>query len=81
MQISLLQQTLPKISPPKKDYEFGKLCLELRRMLDYTQDEMARFLGVALRTYKYWEAGEREPSARIAFWLAEMHKELKEKEQ
>lgn len=67
-----------KIVPPIKQIDFATMCRAIRKELDYTQEEMARFLGVAVRTYKYWEAGEKEPSPHITYWLAETYKRLEE---
>lgn len=65
-----------QLPPPPMKIDFARLCKELREELGYTQDEMATFLGIAKRTYNYWESGEREPSARVAYWLAQIHDEL-----
>ncbi|MEW6737350.1 MAG: helix-turn-helix transcriptional regulator [Acidobacteriota bacterium] len=64
-----------KILPPSP-VNFAELCKELRQELHFTQEEMAKFLGVARRTYNYWESGEREPSAEVAFWLAQMKQKM-----
>lgn len=71
---------IPQIPPPPRSVDFARLCKELREKLGYTQDEMARFLGVAKRTYNYWESGSREPSARVAFWLASIMEDLEREE-
>lgn len=61
-----------------KQIDFATMCRAIRKELDYTQEEMARFLGVASRTYKYWEAGDKEPSPHIAVWVVDTYGRLKE---
>lgn len=75
MQLITVPSTI-KIPPPVKEVDFASMCRTIRKELQYTQEEMARFLGVAIRTYKYWESGERAPFPHIVFWLAQMHAEL-----
>lgn len=43
---------------------------ELRKTLNETQEGMARRLGVSLSGYRYWESGQRTPSAG---WLVRLH--------
>ncbi|MEW6736630.1 MAG: helix-turn-helix transcriptional regulator [Acidobacteriota bacterium] len=55
---------------------FAQLCKELRKSMDFSQEEMAKHLGVPARTYRAWEYAEREPSAQAAYKLSEMKRKL-----
>lgn len=74
--MQLITMSPIKIVPPIKQIDFATMCRAIRKELDYTQEEMARFLGVASRTYKYWEAGDKEPSPHIAVWAVDTYKKL-----
>lgn len=54
------------------EIDFAVICVELREILGFTQQKMADFLGVTLRTYQRYEAGKGKPTAEAAFRLAEL---------
>ncbi len=51
---------------------FSEICKNLRTITGFTQQKMADFLGVSLRAYQRYEAGDTRPSADSAFRIAEM---------
>ncbi|MEW6736754.1 MAG: helix-turn-helix transcriptional regulator [Acidobacteriota bacterium] len=55
-----------------REIDFAKLCLELGKAMKITQAEIAEHLGVPLREYRRWEAGEIQPPALAAYRLGEM---------
>lgn len=57
--------------------DFATLCKEIRTELDITQKEMAARLGVNLRSYQRYEAGDMKPAAEAAYRLAIMDMERK----
>jgi len=53
-------------SPEKsKQYGWGDLLLSERRRLGFTQDELARALGVKFSTYLSWEKNRRKPPGHV----------------
>jgi DNA-binding XRE family transcriptional regulator len=65
---------------PAHKVNFALLCRELRHKLKMTQEEMAVELGVHLRTYKRYEAGEMRPNADVAFRLCEIQHLLEQRQ-
>lgn len=57
---------------------FPQICKFIRETFQVSQADMARKLNVELRSYKYWEYGEREPSSNLAISLYIMFAEAKE---
>lgn len=56
----------------QNEIDFAVICVELREILGFTQQKMADFLGVTLRTYQRYEASKGKPTAEAAFRLAEL---------
>lgn len=52
---------------------------KVRRRLGLTQEEMARRLGVALRTFTRWDTGATDPSAPVAELMRSLTKNEKKK--
>lgn len=48
---------------------FSEMCKFVRHSFRTTQATIAKKLGVNLSAYRYWEAGEREPSGKPALNL------------
>lgn len=61
----------------QEEIDFAAICKEVRSSLGLTQSEMSMKLGVTLRGYQRYEAGERAPSASAAFRLAQLQLKLK----
>ncbi len=57
---------------PVTAVSFGRWLKERRKLLDLTQDQLARKVGCALITIKKLEADERRPSRQIAERLLEV---------
>jgi transcriptional regulator with XRE-family HTH domain len=57
---------------PVTAVSFGRWLKERRKLLDLTQDQLARKVGCALITIKKLEADERRPSRHIAERLLEV---------
>lgn len=55
---------------------FAALCKDLRNKLGYKQREMAEVLGVTLRRYQSWEAGDFEPTGKAAYRLIAIRDQL-----
>lgn len=51
---------------------FNKRLREMRIQRHYTQQQMADFIDVALRSYQKYEQGEREPSFATLVQLADI---------
>lgn len=47
----------------------------IRRHLNLTQEQMARFLGTSVSGYRKWEQGQRQPSGAARTLLRVMEKE------
>lgn len=47
----------------------------VRKHLNLTQEQMARFLGTSLSGYRKWEQGQRQPSGAARTLLRVMEKE------
>ncbi|MFC3072109.1 helix-turn-helix domain-containing protein [Shinella pollutisoli] len=47
----------------------------IRRNLNLTQEQMARFLGTSVSGYRKWEQGQRQPSGAARTLLRVMEKE------
>lgn len=56
-----------------KKVNFPEICKNIRKTTGFTQQQMADFLGVCLRVYQRYEAGDARPHADVAFRIAEMH--------
>ncbi len=56
---------------------FAEICKEIKNSGKYTQVEMAKKLGVPVRTYRSWEYGQREPNGQCAARILELYTELK----
>src|SRR5437660_1367288 len=52
---------------------WSKLLSEARKRCSLTQSEAAEELKVAVRTLRYWEAGEKRPQAEHVRRLAELY--------
>ena len=61
------------------EIDFAALCRDLRAWKKMTQEEMADYLGVNRRSYRYWEAGTREPGAQATFRLCRILQEYESK--
>lgn len=51
---------------------FGKRLRYMRMRRNYTQQQMADFINVALRSYQGYEGGSRSPSFKILVDLADL---------
>lgn len=49
---------------PIEDIDLAQLFKETREELGYDQREMAKYLGVALSAYYFWEADKRTPNGQ-----------------
>ncbi len=58
------------------DVNFAELCKELRNKGKYTQEEMAKKLGVSRRTYQYWENGKWQPNVQAALRIFTLRDEI-----
>ena len=47
--------------------------IELRKLHNYTQDDVASSLGIVRQTYSHYETGKRTPSPEILFKLAGLY--------
>ena len=45
---------------------------QARKQLNLTQSALAPLLGVSVRSVKYWEAGERNPSKSVLIILEQL---------
>src|SRR2546430_6973474 len=45
-----------------RDYQFGQRIMTLRKKTGFTQDEMARQVGVSAKTLRNWEGGVYYPT-------------------
>lgn len=52
----------------------SKRLRELRKEQNLTQEEAANGIGIVLRSYRRYEAGEREPVASTLILLADFYK-------
>ena len=50
---------------------FAKNLKEYRLSMKYTQSEMAHFLGMNERGYRYYENGQREPNLSTLVMIAD----------
>lgn len=50
---------------------FGKRLNEARHARGYTAQQMADYLGIGLRTYRFYESGRTEPSLRTLVKMAD----------
>ncbi len=50
---------------------FAKNLKEYRLSMKYTQSEMAHFLGMTERGYRYYENGQREPNLSTLVMIAD----------
>ena len=62
------------------DIKLDKFCKGLRERAGYTQEEMAKRLGVSTSTYQRWEYGDRLPNGRYTAKLFALRDELNQKE-
>ena len=51
---------------------FNKRLREMRMKRGYTQQSMANYIGVALRSYQCYETGTRSPSFDILIKIADI---------
>ena len=51
----------------------AKRLKELRKLHNYTQDDVASALGVIRQTYSHYETGKRTPNSEILFKLAGLY--------
>ncbi len=61
---------------PLPDVDFALACKEVREARNLSQVEMARRLGVPVRTYRSWEYGDRKPSPEFAYWLGRIQQSM-----
>lgn len=47
--------------------------IELRKLHNYTQDDVASSLGIVRQTYSHYETGKRTPSSEALFKLAGLY--------
>ena len=57
----------------------GQLILELRQLLEQTQEEMATSLGVSFSTISRWERGITQPSPVASFLIETKLRDLGDK--
>lgn len=55
----------------EKDMLFHENLKKYRLMVGCTQSQMARFLGMTERGYRYYENGQREPSLSALIQIAD----------
>lgn len=52
----------PKVRSPGAQFNVAEKIRRLRSRRNWSQEQLARELGVSVRTVTRWEAGETEPS-------------------
>lgn len=53
--------------------DFGEVCQKIRSSSGFTKEEMAKYLGITVRTYERYEAKKIRPGADVAFRLAGLY--------
>lgn len=72
-----IQQLIASIP---QQVDFAEMCKDLRAKLGCKQREMAEVLGVTLRRYQSWEAGDFEPTGQATAKLLAIRDQLENKE-
>ncbi len=52
---------------------FAQVCKDIRQNSNFTREQMAKYLGVTIRTYDRYEIGKIKPGAEVAFRLAGLY--------
>jgi DNA-binding transcriptional regulator YiaG len=60
------------IKAPKGEWVMKVNTKAVRKQLNLTQAALAPLLGVSVRSVKYWEAGERNPSKAVLILLDQL---------